>query len=250
MSSNTESRTSAWVEVYPVVHVQDAVQGVEQSRIALEAGVDGIFLISHGSMDDDGLTEVFLRVADAHPGAFVGVNYLGKGAGAFGYLAELQRAGQLPVMPAAVWADDAIDSTSRGWPDASAFPTVEYFGGVAFKYTSTYTDDPEQAAAEVEARRGRVDVITTSGPGTGSPAPVAKIRAMKAAAGSQPLAVASGVDPSNLAAFRGLVDKVLVASSLETAPYSGRFVPERLAELVVIAHASRVQASAVGVPRC
>ncbi len=72
-----------------------------------------------------------------------------------------------------------------------------YFGGVAFKYQRPVED--LTSAARIAARY--MDVVTTSGPGTGIAAARDKIVAMKEAVGDLPLAadcflVATGISRS------------------------------------------------------
>ena len=88
------------------------------------------------------------------------------------------------------------------------------FGGVAFKYgpDETLTGEPLQALAASAARF--VDVVTTSGPGTGHAAELAKIVTMREAIGDHPLAVASGTTVENVGQFLPLVDAFLVATGV------------------------------------
>ncbi len=60
---------------------------------------------------------------------------------------------------------------------------VALLGGVAFKYTPSYTADPIAAATAVREMEPFVDVVTTSGSRTGMSPQVAKIAAMKHAIG-------------------------------------------------------------------
>ena len=53
---------------------------------------------------------------------------------------------------------------------------------------------------------------------------------------SRDLAVASGISIENIADYQGIVDEVLVSSSVETAPYSGVFDPFRLHAFIRAAH--------------
>ena len=55
---------------------------------------------------------------------------------------------------------------------------------------------------------------------------------MKSVIGEQALALASGVSPENIESYASTVDHILVASSIETRPYSGILVEERLAALI------------------
>lgn len=111
-----------------------------------------------------------------------------------------------------------------------------YLAGAAFKYqTPVPADQYATVAAEIA---GACDIVTTSGPGTGKPADLHKLRVMSAAtrAVGVPLAVASGVDLGNVdAQARAGVDVFLVASSLETR--FGALDRERVAELAGRIHA-------------
>ena len=82
-----------------------------------------------------------------------------------------------------------------------------------------------------------MDVITSSGPGTGYAATVEKAKALRSGASGHPLALASGVSPENVDGFLPYVDAYLVASEIETAKYSGILVPERTKLLAERIHA-------------
>jgi hypothetical protein len=232
------------LRIFPVVHVQGLRQAEDQSALALTAGADGIFLIDHGVVGTAGLIEAYECVRAAFPGAFVGLNLLNGGPKyAYQALALAEADGALTTPPDAVWVDD-----TRGGGDLTyldELPALRggdrplLYGGVAFKYTPTSTDDPVSAVAELKDLLPFTDVPTTSGAGTGqAPAP-AKLRAMKEALGGRRLAVASGIAADNLADYLGAVDDVLVASSIETEPYSGEFDPEALAEMVDAVHSAQ-----------
>lgn len=59
-----------------------------------------------------------------------------------------------------------------------------------------------------------MDVVTTSGPGTGKAAAVEKIRTMKEALGDFPLAIASGITPENVSDYLPYADCFLVATGI------------------------------------
>lgn len=228
------------IEVYPVVHVKSMNQTLEQVGMVLEEGVDGVYLIDHEFTIDDNLTPIFERVKEEFPDGFVGVNYLGYSSlGALNNLLNARQTGDISDLPNGLWVDDAIrdryESRSlRRWN--RGLKRMEYLGGVAFKYTSGSTDDPEFAAFQADALSSFVDVVTTSGPETGSEPSPSKIRAMKNAIGKKKLAIASGIDAGNLSDYAGFVSKVLVSSSLETDYMSGEFVRDKVRELVDIAN--------------
>ena len=91
----------------------------------------------------------------------------------------------------------------RGWGGL-------YFGGVAFKYQRAVED--LERAASLAAKY--MDVVTTSGPGTGKAATRDKIKAMKRALADTPLAIASGVTPENVVDYLDFADPFLVATGI------------------------------------
>jgi predicted TIM-barrel enzyme len=228
------------MKLYPVVHVRSNEHALELSQQALDAGADGVFLIDHLSpRDSDVLTDAYNHVRNGiGKEAFVGVNYLGLTPyNALTYLSTVKRHDIIDSLPDALWSDDATQS-----PDILmhrrnlSLDSMRYFGGVAFKYTSTYTDDPELAAILAARYASYTDVMTTSGPGTSLAAGVEKVQAMKNAIDQKQLALASGVAPENVKDYSQYVDIVLAASSIETKPYSGVFVDSKLHELIDAIH--------------
>lgn len=230
------------MKVFAVVHINDCSTAVGQAHIALESAADGVFLISHGGGAGE-VFDVLGRLRSTLAGAFIGVNLLG-----YSTLTAMRRVHENQLCTGcftdAVWSDDIRND--GGSPSEAmrykfqhpALAGVKLFGGVAFKYTATYTDDPSAAAGEAADLEPFVDVVTTSGPGTGIAAPPRKIAAMKQVIG-KPLAIASGVDAANISDYAGIVDYVLVASSVESEPYSGIFDSARLAEFIAAAHSVR-----------
>jgi predicted TIM-barrel enzyme len=84
-----------------------------------------------------------------------------------------------------------------------------------------------------------MDVVTTSGPGTGEAASVEKIRTMKNALGDFPLAIASGLTPENVGDFRDLADCFLVASGISSSWTD--FDPVRIKDFVQAARSGKRQ---------
>ena len=228
------------MDIFPVVHINDIAIAVDQATLAIAAGADGVYLIHHGG-DASFVFKVFELVTAANPGVFVGVNLLGYSTlGALSEIVDGLASGNLTCAPGGLWSDD-IRSDMDPFSAMNFKRSVEVLlpvwilGGVAFKYTQTFTEDPRAARLETLALNDAVDVITTSGAGTGRPPSVDKIRAMKEAA-DRPLAVASGLSVHNIDQFKGLVDQVLVASSVETRPYSGVFDGRVLSAMIRKAH--------------
>jgi hypothetical protein len=229
------------MKVYPVVHVISPEQAVEQTEIAINAGSDGVFLIDHGGGSHH-IVDAYNAVAKVYPETFIGLNYLTENpVSGYKLTQSLLDSGEINRAPDAIWFDDATRGTRERnevhdnlghlalmRENDLRLKNIKMLGGVAFKYTPDYTADSEEAAAAATELAPLIDVVTTSGEGTGKPPTTEKIAAMKHAIGEQELAVASGIDINNIADFKGNVDIVLIASSLETKPYSGVFVPEKV----------------------
>jgi predicted TIM-barrel enzyme len=194
----------------PVIHVDSLGQAHRNSQVARDAGADGVFLINHG-MADASLLDIHAAVAGAHPDWWVGVNCLG--------LSPEQVFAAVSGKVAGVWVDNAgIEEGKESQPYADRVsatrrtraPKCLYFGGVAFKYQRRVED--LEAACRIAARY--MDVVTTSGPGTGHAADVNKIWRMKLALGDTPLAIASGITPENVGNYLPHADSFLVATGI------------------------------------
>ncbi|OGL35823.1 hypothetical protein A3F65_02335 [Candidatus Saccharibacteria bacterium RIFCSPHIGHO2_12_FULL_47_16b] len=234
------------MKIYPVVHIKTPEIAVLQADLAFTSGADGVYLIDHGSgVNNSHLFQTFNVVKAAHKNDFVGINPLGAGD-ALGSLKVIKTAydrGQLKYLPDGLWVDqakfgsgetafEALKAYRQGHPELNG---VKVLGGVAFKYTKDYTDAPQEAAAQAVQAAPFLDVITTSGEGTGRPPSVEKIKAMKEIAGCQ-IAIASGVSIGNVKTYAPYADELLVATSIETQPYSGIFDLNRLKQLIEAAH--------------
>jgi hypothetical protein len=238
--------------VYPVVHIVDSPEiAFEQAMIAHDAQADGVFIIDHiptgrGGRDHR-IIETFTKIKTAQPDFFVGINYLAYDP-LTGYEQTKRYAqkGELSTLPDALWFDDAIDGEKRityaednlrvlrKHREKNGLEHVKFMGGLAFKYTRGYTDDPIEAA-KITAQLGPlVDEVVTSGAGTGQAPSPAKLEKMVQAIDGSRLAVASGISTDNLIDYRDILPDldILVASSIETAPYSGRFVPAKVREFI------------------
>jgi predicted TIM-barrel enzyme len=172
------------------------------------------------------------EVRARHPGLWVGVNLLGytpeqalrRGLSACG--------GRLD----GIWADDArIDEDADSQQEAQAFVAARrqlgwtglYFGGVAFKYQREVPAAKLGRAAAIAA--DYMDVVCTSGPGTGQEAQVDKLAAMREGMGAAALALASGVTAENVGRFLPHVDAFLVGTGIERR--FGVLDPDRVGEL-------------------
>lgn len=231
------------MEIFPVVHIgEDLKEATRQAHIAHELGAKGVYLIDHdnGARNTRPLFEVVDAIKSEDESRYVGVNILGfSPEAAVRHISEeFSEAESLHFVPDSLWSDDM----RQGRADPMQAMRLKSFrpelanlsvhGGIAFKYTRTFTEDPESAAAEALELKDTVDVVTTSGAGTGTPPSVEKIAAMKQAIGEQKLAVASGISLDNIHRYQGILDQILVASSVETYPGSGVFDKRELQDFI------------------
>jgi len=96
-------------------------------------------------------------------------------------------------------------------------PHLELFGGFAFKYQQ----QPKDISVACVAAEKCVDIITTSGDGTGIEADLSKIQTIWAALNeNKRLAIASGITPDNVDKYKPYVDDYLVATGISDDFYT------------------------------
>ena len=179
-------------KICPVIHVETAPQLEHNMNIAVEAGIDGVFLINH-SIDPASLAVLFRNFRPSYPNLWIGLNYLG-----------------LPPHLAAKMSTGADGLWMDGVPTQLLGLNIPVFGGVGFKYQHTGLTLEEEVARAIL----HVDVIVTSGVATGQPASPQKVRDLKALIGGVPLGLASGLTPENVQSYLPWVDWLLVATGV------------------------------------
>jgi hypothetical protein len=197
----------------PVIHVEYSAQALRNVHVAFENGAHGIFLINH-SITSQQLLTIFCQIRRLFPRAWIGLNCLG-----------LEPAQILTIVPpdvSGIWVDSVDIRADLADPSYNArrYRAIQkataqrwkglFFGGVAFKYQPQFGDP----ASDAKLAAPFVDVITTSGSGTGSAPDVDKIRLMKEAVPDKPLAIASGMTPENIRLFLPYADYFLVATGI------------------------------------
>lgn len=201
------------IEVWPVIHVRDGLQTLQNTNIAMAAGCHGIMLISmHG--DDDILDPIAAHLRIHFPGIRIGVNYLTMKAP--DALMRSQSEGY-----AATWTDR--QEFTCGKPTNDAFHMRAnlraghlFFAAVAFKGQAA--DLMPGYSARIAADGGLIP--TTSGSKTGVAPDVEKIAGMRRSLKpDQPLAIASGVSPENIGSFAPLVSHILVSTGVSKSFY-------------------------------
>jgi predicted TIM-barrel enzyme len=202
----------------PVIHPVTREAALHSIGIASDAGCRGVWLIDQGMSAEDVLRLV-LTVRDLWPALWVGVNLLRHHPSKALRRALADCDGRID----GIWSDDAGIDEKHGIQHHAEYFVRErqthhwqglYFGGVAFKCQSPVDDEDLPGAAA--AALPMMDVVCTSGPGTGQPASVAKVVAMREGLGpTGALALASGVDEENVADYLPHVDAFLVGTGIE-----------------------------------
>lgn len=196
----------------PVVHVGNVLQTIKQVHIALCNGADGVFLINH-SVNSKFLFNIYNKVRKVFD-TWIGINCLG--------LSPIDVIIHMPNDVDGLWVDNAqideecgIDSQVYAYSVLDAIKKKGweglYFGGVAFKYQKEVKD----YVKTTNIASTYMDVITTSGIGTGIAADVKKIDVMAEVAhhNGKKLGIASGITPDNINSYR-CVDAFLVSTGI------------------------------------
>lgn len=198
-----------------VIHANSEEQTLRNADIAFDQGADGIFLVNHRISARD-LMNHYAAVRIRHIFNWIGVNFLGCPR-----RKAIDNVGKM-ISVSGLWLDNAGYSEGSSTNPTENISLIRYwqneynardlliFGGVAFKYQDE-VKDPARAAATAAPF---IDVVTTSGKGTGFAADVEKIKSMKLAIGHHPLAIASGITPENVSDYKPFADCFLVATGI------------------------------------
>jgi len=204
-----------------VIHAFNEMQVNENLAIAKENGADGVFLINHGVLGCKELLNIFSSVRQKKqycPGEFwMGLNFLGLSA-----IEALEFISARENFVDGLWSDNAGLKMNSQLPTdqlikfdrirkSSAWKGL-FFGSIAFKGQEYYEKHTEATHLVMPY----VDVVTTSGPSTGYPPPVVKIKEMKEVLGNKPLAIASGISSENVDLFLPYTKYFLVATSISS----------------------------------
>ncbi len=222
-------------KLYVVVHVEAIEQALRNVRIAHNAGSDGVFLIDHNN-NANYLMMIYEVVRAEFPDWFIGLNFLDLSTtDAFTLVRRIQNV-------SALWHDDSgIYNITENLAVTAEHMRLQktmkaslwngyYFPSAAFKGQEETTD--LFGAARFARVLGHVTV--TSGKATGSAPDVAKIAAMKAAAPDHPLAIARGVDASNIREFLPHADIFMVNTGISDS--FSELNPERVEILAALIH--------------
>jgi hypothetical protein len=216
----------------------DNEQAETNTRLAIEGGCPGVFLINHDFGVDEFLP-IIRHVRRKFPNIWLAVNFLAvTGRDAFPILGKLANEGTLVD---GYWADDArIDefADTNNQTEADEILKVKmdsgwggmYFGGTCFKKQREVL--PEHYATSAQLATHFMDVVTTSGIATGHAADLGKIETFRKACGDTPIAIASGITPQNVHQYAGLVDCLMVATGINIQDDFYNIDPTRLNNLM------------------
>jgi predicted TIM-barrel enzyme len=225
------------MKIIPVIHILDQDQVKTNIETCLSLGIDQVFLINMVRSWDavSKLSGICKAMQDEYPRLWIGLNYLQlNNSDALEACAEMKANG--------LWADNAGLLRPGDEVSVSRFHAllqqsegsaqtgrVQFFGGVEFKYQQ------QPAASDLawlyENAVQYIDVVTTSGPGTGRAIDYSKLERIRRFMPAHPLAVASGVSTDNARGIAEYADYALVASSI-TQPFTELIQGEKLQELL------------------
>ena len=196
-------------KIIPVIHTVDFKQVIYNANVCVGNGINKIFLIDHRITDDsiDKMINYIDYIKDMiNPSMEIGVNFLQLDTKDAMIKAEELKLDFL-------WADKSYiseDTIEQAQEILDYQKKVWYFGCVAFKYQKAEKNLKWVCEKACEL----MDVITTSGSGTGKSPSIDKIKLMRSYIGNKKLAIASGVNSENKKIFDEYADYYLVASSI------------------------------------
>ena len=234
-----------YTAILPVVHVIDEEQALRNVNIACREGAQGVFLINH-DFSHTMLLPIIVSIRRQCPYMWIGVNFLGvTGRTAFGILGKLAQDG---CQVDAYWADNACIEETLTLEEQAAAKEIEeartssgwkglYFGGTAFKCQRHVEDSLVGRAAEIASHF--MDVVTTSGSGTGIAANIDKIKDMRRGSWDVAMALASGITPENALSYTADIDCFMVATGISLDFYN--IDPIKLRALIQMVRGSKAQ---------
>ena len=178
----------------PVLHVIDEEQVTRNLEIIFDTyDADGVFLINNYCSDDD-LHDAFLHTREMYKDRWIGINYLGSPKYAINMATELNADG--------IWFDNGgviDDNITTSQQMNEYMKSTGYkglnFGGTCFKYQK----QPKDINLTIQNACNQMDVITTSGDGTGKAINIDKLKNIyDANNNNNMIAVASGISPENV----------------------------------------------------
>lgn len=190
--------------------------------------MDGVFLIHHRKGAHH-VRSAARHVREIFPELWVGINCLD--------LPVERVVTSAPLCINGIWYDDGgIEENEFGFgtygralkfyeANKPIVPHLEFFGGFAFKYQKPVIRLAEGAKLASDV----MDVVTTSGEGTGIAADVEKMKIIRENV-TKRVGIASGITPENVRDYLPYVDDFLVATGISWDEYN--FDADKIARLL------------------
>ena len=197
----------------PVLSCHNAAQFMKNIEVLFShSAVDGVWIES-ANCTSDVLQEVITEFRKVYPGRWIGINLIGE---TFVAVMEFLK----DSTPDGIWMDRSYltDADYQTLPNLildffqrSGWQGL-YFGGVLFKYVNTHFADEEKLCQNA---REYMDVLTTSGAGTGIAIDNNKLVKIKLSVGTkQVVAVASGITAENIATIKNHCDIYMLRTAI------------------------------------
>lgn len=183
-------------EIIPVIHVVNINQVITNVKTCLDCGLNKVFLINHVT-NSNHLIECYNDIRKLYPNLWIGLNFLDL---------DITKSIQLDINCNALWCDQGISFEQK---ELRKFKG-KLFSGLAFKYQPQPKDIIEATITSMNT----CDVPTTSGSGTGKETSLEKVKQIRSILVDYPMAIASGVNENNILNYKGIVNCILVASSI------------------------------------
>lgn len=236
------------MEVFPIVHTRDGAinTAIREADRALKLGADGVYLTDqfNGVKDNKPLFETYRRIQINNPEKYVGINIFSASQYvSINALAKfLEKSDESELAPSGLWVDDIRfnelkkRATIELINSDPKLQNIRLLGGIAYKHTSTYTENPVMAANETVQLMDLVDVAVANGMNNDGSLAVEKLSAMKDAARDKTLAVVGNLSIENVARLDGIADEIIVTRSSGSYYGPDAADPRSLEWLINFAH--------------
>jgi membrane complex biogenesis BtpA family protein len=92
---------------------------------------------------------------------------------------------------------------------------IRIFADVDVKHSAALASRPIEDEVDDTIERGMADALVVSGAGTGKPTELAKVKAVKAAAGNVPVFIGSGITAQTIGNYLGIADGFIVGTAFK-----------------------------------
>lgn len=207
------------------LHSTDLAHALEWAKIAYDNGADGVALVTH-VISPEAWIDHIMRIKEKYPHHQAILNILQwSPEHIFRALKKHENAHMID----GVWVDNPkIEWVSWTNNDSTHADRVKqtqdemnrgglYFGGVNFKHQRQIPE--EELGVAIAKAKNYLDVLTTSGDGTGISADASKVELFKSIAGKYPVWLASGVTPENFHEYAPNANVTICASWVSDSYY-------------------------------